>query len=162
MPNQNKKIFFPEEVTDIIFDLIKKYKLEETQVKIEKEIGQAKTIEERIRIASTLPSIQISKTAREAAEGKISPDEISSLLQKRLGISQKEAEKLSNDLKKKILILAQEIPLEEKVEILPLKRAIPKEEKVIPLEKPLPGPPPPLEKPPLPPKPKDIYREPIE
>jgi hypothetical protein len=151
MINQAKRIIFPEEVTDILFNLIKEFGLEEMQKKIEKEIGNAKTFEEKREIAFKLPSIQIIKTAKEAVKNKLSTKEIGFLLEKRLGISKEKAEELAERVQKEIISLAQEISLEisEEKEIFKEKVEISRPEEKITPEKP------------VTPK-QDIYREPIE
>lgn len=115
--NQNQEIISPDKVINAIIELVKKYELERIEKEMEKKISQAKTPHERGKIFENLPTCQISRTVKEITEGKISSKELVSILQERLEISQEKAEKLANDLKEKVLILAQGllVLVEEKI-----------------------------------------------
>lgn len=136
MPTKNA-ISFPEETIDVILDLIKKYNLEKTEKDMEKKMKEVKTDDDLKRnreIFESLPSCQISRTLKEAAEGKISVKDIPSLLKERLNISKEKAEDLTEDLKEKII---KGIETTKREEEIPLKK-----EKAPPRT--------------------DVYREPIE
>ena len=111
---------------------------------MEEILSQAKTSEERVKIIKNLPLEKIFDIVKETIQGKILSENLSSVIQTRLNVSKEIAEKLSEELEKKVLILAQESSKEKEI---PKKPTV----KVPEVE-------PSLEKPPQ----KDIYREPIE
>ncbi|MCD6500677.1 hypothetical protein J7K42_01520 [bacterium] len=131
MANQKAKqeIVFPEEVSENISKILKRYELEEPLKKVEEKLYQGKLS----------PAGIIAKTTWQLAEGKIKMGELPALLQKKLNIPAETARKLTKDIKREVVDLAEKIP--EKVPSAP-------PEKPSPEEKPSPR--------------KDIYREPIE
>lgn len=120
MPTNNT-ISFPEGTIDIIIDLVKKYDLEKIERDMEKQMKEVKTendLKRNRKIFENLPSCQISRTVKEAAEAEISVKDIPSLLKERLNISEEKAEALTKDLKEKIIegleIIEKEAPPKKK------------------------------------------------
>ena len=135
MPNQRsntKKIIFPEGSGLIIYDLVKKYGLKETQEKVVQEMVELKTAQEKEKVAENLPIRKIAKIIKRVAEGEIPLSLLISELKNQLNLSNEVAKNLAKELKEKLLIQKEEIEVEEKI--------------------------PPSPKPKKP----DIYREPIE
>lgn len=118
--SQDQEIVFPDEIIDVISALVKKYNFEETEKKMEKEIATAKTLEGRKEIFENLPTCQISRIVKEVAEKKISEEKISPALQERLNIPKETAEKLSKELKEKVLASVKEASVSPV--IFPLKK----------------------------------------
>lgn len=161
--NKNQ-ITLPENIASIVGELVEKYRLEDYLIdeetkknieefaetpleksgiiflfskKLNEMLAGAKTSEERKKIIENLPCSQLVNTLKELEDGKITIENLPTLLQARLNVSKKITENLIKDLKQKIPSLVEVKKEEKKKEI----------EKVI--------------KPPTPPK-KDIYREPTE
>lgn len=93
------KIRFSENNAEIIQDVLKKYALDEKRKRTMVEMVQAKTTQEKNKLLESLPGAQISRTAREVAEGKISTKtNLIAALQERLEISAEIAKKIATDL----------------------------------------------------------------
>lgn len=127
MINENKEIILPEETPEIIFNLLKKYKLEKNQKEVEEKIAKAETIEEIRKMALIQPSIQIIVTVKEVIRGEIPAEKLGLLLQERLKITEEDAEKLSEDLKKDIINLTEVQPSKTFEKNLTFKKKLIKE-----------------------------------
>jgi hypothetical protein len=162
--NQNYKIIFTENVSEIISDFLKKYGLEKTEEKLLEKISQVEDLEEKKEIFENLPGRIIAKTAKEIAEKKISLEDSLLIFQNRLNLSEEVAKNLSQELKEKVLPLYYKAPKEIEIPSIWEKPSPPAPGiKPPPLSLPEEKPPFLKEKPkPSPPKKRDIYREPIE
>lgn len=156
--NQNKEIeeiIFPEETSSIIGEFVSKYGLEKTEKEMLKRMIEVKTFKEKEKIFESLPGRQIAKIIKEVAQDKISSKDLVLILEQRLNVSRGMAEKLAEDIEKRILVFIKKIPL-KKEEVL-------RREKLTLSKKPI------IEKTKIKPeisfeKPskKDVYREPVE
>jgi len=117
MANQKAKqeIVFPEEVSENISKILKRYELEEPLKKVEEKLYQGKLS----------PAGIIAKTAWQLAEGKIKMGELPALLQKKLNIPAETARKLTKDIKREVVDLAVKIP--EEVSLAPPEKPSPEE-----------------------------------
>ena len=124
--SKKQKVIFPENTVTIIKELLKKYGFRETIEEVSEKIEKGE------KPIGTI----LAETIREATEKEAGVEELSSLLQTRLNLSSREAQKLARDIK---------------IEIIGLIKAQERERSAIREVK---------EK--KPPAQKDIYREPIE
>ena len=93
MDKKNKKIIFPKESSDILYELLVKHKA------IESHVMRLKRIEKNEESNARKTVILI----RQIALGKIAPQKMESELKIRLGLTSNVAQKLSKELKEKIL-----------------------------------------------------------
>ena len=101
---QSKKLdlIFPEDIVSIMSSILERYKLEQTDEEVLKQMeGEEKTNGEIIAEI-------IGKTVEE----EIPFQELVGLLKKNLNISSKEAENLAKDLRKEVLLLVEKSPKE--------------------------------------------------
>ncbi len=118
--NQNQVVVFSEDTAPVILEILRKYDLEETDdetfEKLEKDIP--------------LRGEAILNIVEEITLGVTSTQELTSSLQKNLNVPKEIAEKLTEDIRKKLLVLAQRVPKED----LELEEEI-TEEVILPQEK---------------------------
>jgi len=103
MPNSNKEIVFPDETVDIISEIVRKYKLDVLEEELTEKIAKISTLEEKREIFESLPICQISGAIKEIGEGKTSIEDLPSTLQNRLNISKEIAEKITSEIKERII-----------------------------------------------------------
>jgi len=150
-PEKKYEILYPEDSSEIIGELMKKYGLEETVENI---------LEKTDRREITIGEI-IAGNVAEAAQKKMSFEDFASNLKKDLNISKATAEKLAEDLEQEILVKTEKIEIKEERPITPEEKEkirLSKKTKIrpeIPIEKP-------MEETEKKPSKKDVYREPIE
>jgi len=113
---KNFELLFPENSSEIILTLAKKYGLLTEFLE-----SSPRKVDEKDIIAG----FNIAEIIKEIAEEKTTPENLSSLLSERLKLSQEVAKKLASDLEKEVLIFVQKVPIEEK------KGEVNKEEKEI-------------------------------
>lgn len=110
---KNQRIVFKEPGTlDTIFQLLEKYGLKESQEAQLEKMRQIEDYQEKIRAAEELPARKLGALAREVAEGSLDQKDLASRIQEGLGLSNETAQKLSQDIIKSILPLAEWIPIE--------------------------------------------------
>lgn len=98
---QYQRVVFPLEETDpVISEILKKYNLEET---VEEVFKKRKISNRAVLIQST----------RKFVSDKLPDKELSSLLQKGLNITKESAEKMTQDIKIKIIPLAKKVTITE-------------------------------------------------
>lgn len=110
-----QEIVFPEEVSENISKILKRYELEEPLEKVEEKLYQGKLS----------PGGIIAETAWQLAEGKIKMGDLSVLLQKKLNIPAETATKLTKDIKREVVDLVEKVP--EEVPSAPPKKPSPEE-----------------------------------
>jgi len=101
--NSNKKIIFTRSVSSILDEILKKYKLEKNEDDFLDILEQG----------GDLPDEIILDAVTEVAQGRIPQKDLSSILQKRLGVSKPQANKLTKDIEEKLLPLTEEVSEEE-------------------------------------------------
>jgi len=128
MSKKNTRIVFPEHITSVILEIMKKYGLEETEQEFLKKFKSGK-----IRRGAKMAEI-IKKTAEE----KISIKKLPSILKENFNLSIENAQNLAKDLEEKVLKLAQkisEIPETETIiESKPKENSTPKLESKLKVE----------------------------
>ncbi len=131
---KKQNIVFPKESSSVIYELVKKYNLEELQKQKIKQMSEADTYEQRKKIFNSLPGRLMADTVRNVAEEKISNEEMIDIFKKQLSLSQEQAKKLAGELRRKILIFAKEVPIEaeEEFSLTKMIKPAPKE----PIKKP--------------------------
>ncbi len=131
------QIIYPDEIVPLVRELLEKHgiDLEKRKEEIAKKIKLAKTLEEKVELFRSLPIGQVSKTIKEIVEQRMPIEEMSIRLKERLLISEKKANDLAEDIKKKVIY---GLGLIEKEPSIKTKPSSKREAK------------------------KDIYREPIE
>jgi hypothetical protein len=153
---ENERIVFPQDISLVISKIMEKYGLVETE----------EEILEKLKRGETFMRKEVAEIVKRVAEGKISYENFPFELKERLNISLDTAEKLAEELTKKVLIFAKKIPEKPEEEIIkPTKKIKPPPEEFIEREKRWKRPEITEikeEKPKEEPKRRDIYREPIE
>jgi len=86
---------FPEETSEIVFEILENSGLKESRTEIE----------EKIQLGKEPDFIIVAKILRECVDKNLSFSEFTASFQKQLNISQKKAEELATDLKKEVLSL---------------------------------------------------------
>lgn len=148
------EVIISEEGVNRILELMKKYKLEEVEGEIYKKMGQADDISLREKLFEDLPLRRISRIVKGVVREEISIEKLPSVLQEKLNLSEELAKNLSQELKQKVIPLAEiisgEIVSTEKEKVFIQKKKFLEEvsEKKIEEE--------------IKPKKRDIYQEPIE
>ena len=97
---QNKKLIFPEYTSEIIFELTKKYKIDEG-------IDQ---IFDKMKKGEKTKGRKIANLLREIVHRRLSKKDLSLEIEKRLNISEIKAMDLAKDLQEKILLPMETIP----------------------------------------------------
>jgi len=112
------EINFPPEFGELVVMLIKKYQLGPvdpfTEPELLNSLRDAKTPEEKLKIFENLPLDKIIKIIKEIIIKEIPPASMSFLVQTHLGVTEKTANDLAQDIEK-ILPLVEKIPVEEKI-----------------------------------------------
>jgi len=93
--NQEKKLIFPENVVQIMSDILKEYQLEETDDEISQKLENDQPFSGEI----------IMGIIKDLFFKKIQEKDISTLLQQKLNLTQNIAENLSNSIKTKLIPL---------------------------------------------------------
>lgn len=106
---------FPDEATKLILEIITKYGLERFPKEVIKKLSELKTFKEREEIIENLPQRKLAKLIKEAATKGLSPKDLSLRLRQELGLAEKEASDMADDLKKKVLFLARKTFIEEEI-----------------------------------------------
>ena len=131
--NKKEKVIFPENSSEVIGSILKKYGLGET----------AKEILEKWKKGEISNSEKLAGIVGEAARKKVSLDTIISWIKEDLNLPEDTARKIAKELNEKILSLVT-TPEKKERPFVPEKRPFEEEKK------------------PKPTAPTDIYREPIE
>ena len=114
-PINKNKIIFPNTSADVISEIVKKYGLEQTQEQMLEKMDIAKTFSEKEKIFENLPSRQTAKIVRQVGEETISIEEFPYEIQKALDIPLEKAKKISLELYKKVIALAEKATSETKI-----------------------------------------------
>jgi hypothetical protein len=107
-PNQN--LIFPEDTSDKISNILKKYGLEESEEELDKKIFEENT--------DVLRGAVIAKIAANIIKDKMNDSEVVPTLKKELNITQDLAENIANDIKKQIIPSASPSAVAEKSVII--------------------------------------------
>jgi len=125
MNKENSKIegaelIFPEETVLILEKILKNYGLIKTQENGIEKITESLSSpnvkikpEERIKIFESLPGTKLSKLVKEYAEKKIPLEKLPLKLKESLNITQKDAEKMAEELKTTLLDLIKTVKTTE-------------------------------------------------
>lgn len=97
---RNKKLIFPEYTSEIISELMEKYKINES-------INQ---IFDKMKRGEKTKGRKIANLLREIVHGKLPKKDLSLEIEKRLNISEIKATDLAKDLQKKILLPMETTP----------------------------------------------------
>lgn len=98
MVEPHQKIYFSGETAEIISEIIRKYGLKETDEELDEKLWGEDI--------APLHGKIILEITMEVVQGKISKDEMASLLQKQLNTTSEIAEKISDDIKTKLISIA--------------------------------------------------------
>ncbi len=104
---------FPEESSLVIEKILEKYGLAELQQEGINKISELGDFDKASELLENLPGTKIAKLVKEYAEGKVPLENLPSLLEKELNVSKKEAEEISKDLEKTLLVFIEQAPVEE-------------------------------------------------
>ncbi len=104
---KNEEISFPPEAVSIIREIVHNYGFEKIEEELLIEMGKIEDFKEKEKIFESLPGRQLARVTKEAAEGKITLQDVFSILQKNLKISEETAKRLSKELKERVISLAQ-------------------------------------------------------
>ena len=96
--NQQKELFFSENIIQVLFDILKKYKLLETEEEFLKKLEKNQPFSGEI----------ITGLAKDLFRGTIKETELVSLLKDKLNIQKETAETLATDIKQQFLPLLKE------------------------------------------------------
>lgn len=111
--NQNKEIIFPNEVSEKITELIKKFNLITFRDLDLKKLVTQKTDEEIKDIFNNLPEKKVSEIIKAVSEKKIKESALPQDIQRELGVQMGVAEAIAIDIIKDILPLGKETEVEK-------------------------------------------------
>lgn len=101
--NQNQVVVFSEDTAPVISEILRKYDLEETDDETFEKLEKGIPLRGEVILNIT----------EEITLGTTSTQELTSSLQKNLNIPKEIAEKLTEDIKRKLIALAQKVPKED-------------------------------------------------
>lgn len=127
--NISKNLDLPENVGEIIAEIVKKHQLGPVDIfnnpEIEKILEKAKTKEEALRIIKNLPFEKVFDIIEKTAKGEIKINTLSTAIKEELSIPEQKANELTSDLKKQIF----QISKEENKNLPPIKKIFSQVEK---------------------------------